>query len=246
MDASDPRETVKAQFARVYGNAGEAPRVLGLLRAFWPLLLICFLFGYLLRALLPFPLLSLSAWGFLLVLLSVSGVLLLAWGDRRLSNYLKGARGEESVGRELNFLSSDYAVFHGVHLPHGKENFDHIVIAPTGIYVIETKNWSGRVRFEQGEVIADEITLHRSPVKQVKEEVAELHSYLTERYTQGLPIQPVLCFLESELEEPIQNINGVVVCRAEQLMEVLSGALSEPIEEADRLAIEELLQPLVS
>ena len=175
--------------------------------------------------------------------LSVSGVLLLAWGDKRLSNYLKGARGEESVGRELIFLS-EYAVFHGVRLPHGEENFDHIVVAPTGVYVIETKIGAGGA-LEQGEVIADEISLHR-PVKQVKEEVAELHSYLTERYTHGLPIQPVLCFLESELEEPIQNINGVVVCRAEQLMEVLSGALSEPIEEAERLAIEELLQPLVS
>ena len=88
---------------------------------------------------------------------------------------------------------------------------------------------------EQGEVIVDEISLHRSPVKQVKE-VAERQLF-DQRYVPRTAHSAVLCFLESELEEPIQNINGVVVCRAEQLMEVLSGALSELIQEAERLRL---------
>ena len=48
-------ESISKRFARVYGSPGEAPRVLGLLRAFWPLLLICLIVGYLLRAALPVP-----------------------------------------------------------------------------------------------------------------------------------------------------------------------------------------------
>lgn len=55
---------------------------------------------------------------------------------------LKGARGEEIVGhilaelRPLGFIDP-----HDIDTGHG--NIDHIVIGPTGVVVIETKNWAG-------------------------------------------------------------------------------------------------------
>ena len=91
------KESLSNRFARVYGSPGEAPRVLGLLRAFWPLLLICFAAGYLVRAWFPFPALSVSQVGILFFLVAVTAAILLAWGDRRLGNFLKGAKGEEWV-----------------------------------------------------------------------------------------------------------------------------------------------------
>ena len=66
-----PKESLSSQFARVYGSPGEAPRVMGLLRAFWPLLVICFVTGYLLRALFPVPALSLSQVGVFFFLVAV-------------------------------------------------------------------------------------------------------------------------------------------------------------------------------
>ncbi len=83
-------DSLSSKFAGVYGSPGEAPRVMGLLRAFWPLLLVCLVTGYLLRALLPSPVLSLSHIGILFFLVAVVAGVLLAWGDRRLGNYLKG------------------------------------------------------------------------------------------------------------------------------------------------------------
>ena len=45
-------KNTKDAFAKVFGSPGEAPIIIGLVKAFWPLLLICFLLGYIFRAIL--------------------------------------------------------------------------------------------------------------------------------------------------------------------------------------------------
>ena len=81
--------------------------------------------------------------GILFFLVAVAAIVLLAWGDRRLGNFLKGAKGEEWVARELSFLDSNYTVFNGLRLGSGKYNLDHVIVGPSGIFVVETKNWKG-------------------------------------------------------------------------------------------------------
>lgn len=238
-------ETIKSRFARVYGSAGEAPRVMGILKAFWPLLVICLLLGYLIRAALPFPYLTLSQLGWALILLAVIGIFLLAMGDRRLGNYLKGAKGEEWVARELAFLPATFTVFNGIRIPDGQYNFDHILLGPSGIFVVETKNWSGHVVFSEGRVRVDEKEVKRSPLQQVKGEAAELDAFLQAQGHTIVPIQSVLCFLGSTLEEPITNVNGVIVCDGVSLTDVLTGELNEPADSALLEAIEHSLIPLV-
>lgn len=55
----------------------------------------------------------------------------------------KGYMGEREVGRELSKLPDDYAVFFNV--PLGGLDADVVVIGPTGVYVLEVKNWSNCV-----------------------------------------------------------------------------------------------------
>jgi len=227
MDIS--REPLSSHHARVYGSPGEAPRVLGLLRAFWPLLVICFITGYLLRALLPHPALGPSQVGVLLFLVAVVTAVLLAWGDRRLGNFLKGAKGEEWVAHELAFLSSEYAVFNGLRLGGGKQNFDHIIVGPAGVFVVETKNWKGSVEFHDGKLFAGGKEPSRPPLKQVKAATAELVSYLDEAGRGQLPFHSVLCFLGTELPEDIMNVNGVVVCSGARLVDVLQETFDKPV-----------------
>ena len=60
----------------------------------------------------------------------------------------KGDRGERIVGSKLFNLPSDYLILNDVLLkrPNGSTTqIDHIVIAKSGIFVIETKNYSGKV-----------------------------------------------------------------------------------------------------
>ena len=229
-----PKEPLSSRFARIYGSPGEAPRVLGLLRAFWPLLLICFAAGYLVRAGFDFPPLSISQVGMLFFLVAVAAALLLAWGDRRLADFLKGAKGEEWVAHELAFLGSDFTVFNGLRLSGGTQNFDHIVVGPAGVFVVETKNWKGSVEFRDGRLYAGGREPSRPPLRQVKAATAELAAFLDEAGCSRLPVHSVLCFLGTQLPEEVMNVNGVVVCSGQRLADVLQETFDEPVSEALR------------
>jgi len=196
------KESLSGRFAQVYGSPGEAPRVLGLLRAFWPLLLICFATGYLVRA--------------------------------RLGNFLKGAKGEEWVAHELAFLSSEYTVFNGLRFGGGKQNFDHIVVGPVGVFVVETKNWKGSVEFHDGKLYAGGKEPSRPPLKQVKAATAELVAFLDDSGLGGIPLHSVLCFISTKLPEEIMNVSGVVVCSGQCLISVMQETFGEPISETQR------------
>lgn len=230
----EQKESLSSRFARVYGSPGEAPRVIGLLRAFWPLLLVCLVTGYLLRALFPDPALSLSQVGVLFFLVAVGSGVLLAWGGRRLGNFLKGAKGEEWVAHELAFLSSEYTVFNGFHLANGKQNFDHIVVGPAGIFVVETKNWKGSVEFRGGKLYAGGKEPSRPPLRQVKAATAELVAWMDDVGFGDLPTHSVLCFISTKLPEEIMNVNGVVVCSGSCLIDVLQETFDQPISETQR------------
>jgi len=68
-----------------------------------------------------------------------------------------GAVGEEAVIRELRFLPDSYTVFNDVNLSFSRSirwkkyneyvkscQIDHVVVGPSGIFLLETKNWSAK------------------------------------------------------------------------------------------------------
>lgn len=59
-----------------------------------------------------------------------------------------GVEGEKSVSLILRQLSPEYIIFNDVMLRtrKGSSQIDHIVVSPYGIFVIETKNYSGVIR----------------------------------------------------------------------------------------------------
>src|SRR5690606_15806737 len=62
-------------------------------------------------------------------------------GRKKLISLRQGRDGEKAVGQYLERLRVDGAhVFHDV--PGQKFNLDHVVIAKSGIYVVETKTYS--------------------------------------------------------------------------------------------------------
>ncbi len=83
---------------------------------------------------------SLVHLGFLLLM--VPPVYLL----REASKYKQGKEGEDIVEKTLHTLSDDYYLLNDVNFKTGFGNIDHIVIGPTGVFVIETKHHKGYVR----------------------------------------------------------------------------------------------------
>jgi hypothetical protein len=60
------------------------------------------------------------------------------------SSTRKGWEGEQSVASELSYLNDEFLLLNDVMLPGGRGNIDHILIGPTGVFVLETKNYSGK------------------------------------------------------------------------------------------------------
>ncbi len=59
----------------------------------------------------------------------------------------RGAQGERRTARLLDRLTRDgFVVFHDLAMPgNTSANVDHLVIGPTGVFVIDSKQWTGQV-----------------------------------------------------------------------------------------------------
>lgn len=115
-----------------------------------------------------------------------------------------GARGEEFLARRLEDLPADFRVLHDRHIPGTKANIDHMVVGPTGVWVIDAKRYVGkrpalhveggilRPRIESLKIggrdrtkLVDGI---RTQVDLVSAAVPELEA----------PVRGALCFLEAD------------------------------------------------
>jgi hypothetical protein len=62
-------------------------------------------------------------------------------------SWRRGAHGERHTARLLDRLTGDgYVVFHDLAVPgNTSANVDHLVIGPSGVFVIDSKQWTGSV-----------------------------------------------------------------------------------------------------
>lgn len=134
-----------------------------------------------------------------------------------------GALGEHQVVKEINKLSDDYILindfsitFHPAIYSRRENEYiktvqiDHLLIAPSGIFLIETKNWSDKS--------LESLDL-RSPVKQVRRSGFALFKILSKAISSGnvilnghhwgdkkIPIKNVLVIINSKPNEEFQYV----------------------------------------
>jgi hypothetical protein len=76
------------------------------------------------------------------------------WGLRfrpspEASAWRRGAAGERRTARLLAALERQgWAVLHDLAIPSSQANLDHLVIGPGGVFMIDSKQYRGRVRFD--------------------------------------------------------------------------------------------------
>ena len=84
--------------------------------------------------------------------------------DRERMSWRKGAVGEAIVAATLRDLPHDFVVINDVSKRFG--NIDHVVIGPTGIYVVDAKNWKGSVKADgSGGLLLNGQPLLKPPIK---------------------------------------------------------------------------------
>ena len=132
--------------------------------------------------------------------------------------YFKGARGEEMVAGELAHLPAAWTILNGVLLPDGRD-VDHVAVGPQGVFIIETKHWSGEVSVAGAQSLANGRPLAYSPVEQVRRAVNAI--------ARALEVRPevlhgVLCFAGPQFADASTHADEVFVCSYLDLVSAIS------------------------
>ncbi|MDQ4052139.1 MAG: NERD domain-containing protein [Actinomycetota bacterium] len=140
--------------------------------------------------------------------------------------------GEEATAAALMALPPSWVVLDELDWPGRRfTNIDHVVIGPPGVFVIDTKNWSGRVVVENG-VLAQSGHDRNTAVwgaAAAAASVSDLVPSLRPDYVHG-----VVCLADAESR--VSWVDGVLVCPSSRLVdqltryaEVLPGGLASAI-----------------
>jgi hypothetical protein len=67
--------------------------------------------------------------------------------SKEAQKWAKGAKGERKVGKVLDEIALEHGfkVLHDRTIPKSKANIDHILVTPKGVFIIDAKNYKGKV-----------------------------------------------------------------------------------------------------
>lgn len=154
----------------------------------------------------------------------------------------KGAVGEERLGRALDERSSDrLRVLHDRGIPGSRANIDHLVVAPTGIWVVDPKRYKGRPELQiEGGLLrprVEKLVVAGRDRSKLVEGALKQVDLVRNAIGEGVPVRGVLCFIESDwpLLSKAFQIQGIHVLWPKKLYPMLEsdGPLSE--EDIDAL-----------
>ncbi len=232
---------------KMHGQPGGRAFARGLIRASLPFCFVLLLAGYAIGVLLPLPTTDAGA-QFAVVAVAALAILAATFlTARRMDNFFKGARGEQSVAFTLARLPSDYEIFHGVDLRQraiplrGRSDFDHIVLGPFGIVAIETKNWHGPVHVADGAIQVEGFTPAIPPLKQAAAQAAALRKWIGAKLPDGAQVTPLLCFTgEALAADAPRSVDGVLLCREAEIVGAITALAASrpalPLEAHSRLS----------
>jgi hypothetical protein len=128
----------------------------------------------------------------------------------------RGAKGERHTARLLDRLGREgYVVFHDLALPDSPANLDHVVVGPSGVFVIDSKQWTGEVQQSaDGLVWHDHYRLDH-PLATVRWQAEALGRLL------GVPVAPLVCVHGAHIQGGGLRAQGVAVVPATRLRRAL-------------------------
>ena len=135
--------------------------------------------------------------------------------EGRWKRHVKGAEGEMRVARALERLPEGYVIRHGLAM-EAMRDVDHVVLGPTGLVVVETKNWQGPVTVEEDGWCVGGVLGVRSPIEQAKASAEALARRLKEELGVDVAVGHLVCLAGAGLAESDEG-----VCTPETLCDVL-------------------------
>lgn len=149
------------------------------------------------------------------------------------AKWARGAEGEEATARALGVLpAAEWTVFHDRRWPGRKlANVDHVVVGPPGVFVIDSKNWTGKVGVRDHVLRQNGYQREREVASAAEAAIAI--SLVTPDLSAGLAV-PVLCFVR---DEPLSGwARDVLVCSTANVVAMLTSRPPQ-LDEAQRRQI---------
>jgi hypothetical protein len=153
---------------------------------------------------------------------------LAVWPRPDPDRWARGAAGELATARVLARLAPPrWTVLHDLAVPGSRANIDHLVIGPTGLWVVDTKAFRGRVVAHWGQVRVGGVPLATAAVRWEAEVVSD---------RLGVPARPLIALHGRALPRRAKRCDGVSVVAAARLTRRLRrGALLRPTLSARRV-----------
>ena len=164
----------------------------------------------------------------------LGGVILALTEDpQHIRAWQRGAEGERRVGARLDALASEsLVVLHDRRISGSRANIDHIVVGTSGVYVIDTKRYAGKLEVRDvGGWFRTDLRVYvggrdgSKLLEGMRPQVAAVAAALgTGSELSVPPITPVLCFIDVELPwfAKVQRVGDVVVCWPAATAELVS------------------------
>ncbi len=129
---------------------------------------------------------------------------------RRYHIYRGGWQGEKQVAKLLvSKLNDDYYLLNDLYLSGGGGDIDHIVFGPNGVFVLETKNWSGNISCDGDEwQRVGKRNFSGSPSRQVKRNAAKIKQIIDDSPTLrqfGVSVEGIVVLTNNHASLHINN-----------------------------------------
>ncbi|WP_375482442.1 nuclease-related domain-containing protein [uncultured Jatrophihabitans sp.] len=139
----------------------------------------------------------------------IGGLLLALFDDPQSTQaWRKGGVGEQKVGERFAKLGDSVIALHDRCVPRSRANIDHIVIGPSGVFVVDTKRYAGAkvaLRRSGGFLspYREQLMVRgRDQTKMVEAmewQLSAVRTALSGSPFADVPISAVLCFVDGEL-----------------------------------------------
>ena len=136
----------------------------------------------------------------------VGGLLLaLGGGPQHESAFEQGALAERAVADSLaTHTNSDRVItLHNRRMPGGRGDIDHIAVAPTGVWVIDAKDWKGNVEINSPLFGTPRVFIRGRDctrlIDGLERQIAAVRAALDRDGDHHIPLQGTLCFTKADL-----------------------------------------------
>jgi hypothetical protein len=146
---------------------------------------------------------------------------------RKYHIYSGGWQGEKQVAKLLTSkLNDDYYLLNDLYLRDGGGDIDHIVLGPNGVFVLETKNWSGNISCNGDEwQRVGKKNFSGSPSRQVKRNASKIKQIIDNNSNLrmlGVWVEGIVVFTNNHAALHVNN-STVQILKISQLPSYITG-----------------------